>query len=318
MILVRNIFKIIAVFTLLLCYGCSVAEDEHQQKTICVIRVQFPQDQNQTRVAVVPDGSRDLHFTWNSIDKLQFYAFQNLDGFHIDDLGDVYATNISENGKSCDLEIDTHKVYDPTAPYTLYGVTGCESAITDNKVNIYTYLQRTTLAQFSAPFWLKADVGSLAPKVVAQHVGTYELLHIKNTSSAPVVFKLVGFESDKKWYYDNAAFIPETGEVRFNMAPVQTAGQSAAAIAKIDPNSSATLISWYIPNGEKLKNVTMVAMIDNVEVRSSNKKSSNANLKVGHAYHMYATWDGRKLTFDNGDPITQDEGELEDVPGYEL
>lgn len=318
MILLRNILRIIAIFTLLLCYSCSVVEDESQQQTIDIIRVQFPQDNNQTRVGVITDESLDLHFTWNSIDKLHFYAFQNLDGLHVEDLGESNATNISKDGKSCDFSVERPKAFDPIAPYSVYGVTGCESIVFDNKVNIYTYLLRTSLANFSAPFWLKADVGLSFPKVEAKHVGTYELLHIKNTSSAPVVFKLVGFESDKKWYYDNAAFIPETGEVRFNMAPVQTAGQSAAAIAKIDPDNSATMISWYIPNGEKLENATMVALIDNVEVRSSNKKSSNASLKVGHAYHMYATWDGKKLTFDNGDPITQDEGELEDVPGYEL
>jgi hypothetical protein len=298
---------IIAASALTICYNCTTVEDDNRQRTIDVLRVQFPCN-DATRVGVETDESLDLHFTWNAIDKLHFYAFQNLDGLHFEDLGESSATNISEDGKSCDFNIERPKAFDQVAPYSVYGVTGCESVNFENKINIYTYLQRTSLSQFSSPFWLKADVGYSFPKVEAQHVGTYELLHIKNTSGASIVFKLIGFESDRKWYYDNAAFIPETGEIRNNMAPVQTTGQSVAAIAKIESGNSATLISWYVPNGNKLENVTMVAKIDDIEIRSSNKKSSKANIQVGHAYHMYATWDGTELKFDNPNKLVNELG----------
>ena len=304
---------------ILMYFSCSHSENGGLE-TVDIIRVQMPSQINQTRVGVVTSEGLDLHFSWNTIDLMHFYAQQNLNGLILKDLGESYVTNISEDKQCCEFEIERPASFDKIAPYSVFGITGMPSTFVDGKVWIYTYVRRSTLANFSAPMWFRADIGYSFPNVEAKHIGTYELIHIKNTSNNPIVFKLKDYEAEEKWYYVNAAYIPETGEVINNMAPVETTGQKVEAVIKIEPNADGTLISWYIPNGNKIKDVRIVAEIDGTVVKSANTKSSDVQLQVGHAYHMYATWYGKELRFENeGDDYPDnDDGELDDVPGYEL
>ena len=58
--------------------------------------------------------------------------------------------------------------------------------------------------------------------------------------------------------------------------------------------------SAYVPSGERIAEAQLLADIDGERIVSYNRKSSSAELRTGRAYHMYASWDGSKLTFRNG------------------
>jgi hypothetical protein len=126
-------------------------------------------------------------------------------------------------------------------------------------------------------------------------------LHFTNATDKTIKFEHKGFDVEKPWYYKKAAgyLLPEGGVALDTDATVY--GDVESEFFYVAAGQTTTLISWYIPTQEKMSGAELKATIDGVAMKSSNKKSSDVNIETGHAYHMYATWDGTNLTFDNGD-----------------
>jgi hypothetical protein len=77
----------------------------------------------------------------------------------------------------------------------------------------------------------------------------------------------------------------------------------------INPESAWEQTSRYITRD--------IFMIETVS--PTFRKPVGKILEQGKAYHVYLTWDGQELKFTNGDYVPiDDDGELDDVPGYEL
>jgi len=311
-------YYIVIVSLLLLVNGCSQETVDAEVKQIDKLILLTPDSyiETSTRVSVIPDNtSLGLICTWQNNDQIHFFGFQNLDYYRTMDMGCLSVENISDDGKRCEFSVKRPDNFDLAAPYTIYGVCGKEAQLVNNKVYVYGNLIRSTLANFEAPVWFKANIGlSWSANVVCQHMGTYELLHIKNYSGQDIVFKWVGFETEYSWYYENVAFLPETNELVENGASVNDKSQ-AEAVVKIPAGEERILISWFIPNGKKMKDAALLASIDGKEIKSKNKKSSSIIIEVGHAYHFYVNWDGKDLFIDS---FSEQGIKFGDIPNHDL
>lgn len=316
----KEIVRILICGTILvLTFACSSEHDTCIGDDYSIIGLYVPDYGNMhtTRISITPQSnSYNLAPKWKYGDNIHFFAFQNLSGLHTEDIGDVRIENISEDGKFCEFSFLRPNSFDDKAAYTIYGVCGKNGMILDGQAYLYSDLIRSSIANFSAPVWFEVKVGTSWPSTaICNHLGTYEILHISNKSDKSITFKWKGFETINKWYYEYAAYVPETNRIIENGTPASEKPSTYDAIITIPANDEGLLISWYLPTGVKVKDAVLVAEVDGKEVKS-NPKSSSADIKVGHAYHFYAEWDGAALylnSFVNGSFPAMD-----DVPNHEL
>jgi len=295
------------------------------------LKVKMPETDYETRVGVTQqEGSLDLIPFWVNGDKMDFYAVRENeiiphDGEAVQDrkeivyLGNYEATNIVTDGShsSCEFRIDYPDEFDRWEPYQIIGVSGKLSGIVDQKIVVDASLMRTTLFALKAPVWLSVDMSDYVPEVTCKHIGAYEVLHITNTSNKDISFRLLDYSAEKKWYYDDGSFYPENwGYINKKIVPYTL--YDVEPIVRVGAGEKASLVSWYITSTDKFDKVTMMAEIDGQTVRSANTKSSQLRFSNGYAYHLGVTWDGDRLTFDNGDIVTVGMGVVIDNIGGEM
>ena len=141
-----------------------------------------------------------------------------------------------------------------------------------------------------------------------QRYGTYEILHLTNTSENDITFSLSGYDASPVWYKMGGGAI-RLWDNKF-VTDLSYEPQSMSPPIKIPAQETEAIVSWYVPNGAKIENAKMVAEIDGQYIHSSNTLSSGVTLCTGIAYHIYATWDGTELKF--GHVVT--EPEIEVIP----
>ena len=135
-----------------------------------------------------------------------------------------------------------------------------------------------------------------------KHIGTYEVLHLKNTSTKKVSVVHCGFETKLPWYQDYAG-VDLVDSYDYTKLPSEWDGDNESPALEIPAGTEGVFLSSYMPSGFKVEDAQLVTRIDGVVVKSSNKKSSNVSIQRRHAYHMYATWDGKELKLDQGDAL---------------
>lgn len=130
---------------------------------------------------------------------------------------------------------------------------------------------------------------------LAEHIaGTVELLVVLNKSAAPIKFQHKGFDVEKKWYYSFARLSLIDGTI----SEVEN-GEAKSEVHEIPLYPSRNkryILSYYVPNGNKIQDAQLIAEIDGKEVRSVNRISSDIIPQIGKVYVMFAVWDGEKLT----------------------
>lgn len=261
-------------------------------------------DEGTTRVGLEEDYfTKDLNTKWRELDEVQILITQGNQHYEV---GKVRVTNISESKKSGSIVFELPAELDLQKTYSLYALCGIEGTMVGEGAAWYPLciaeLARDGLVYFDAPLYCKVDVeNNLVPTLQFKHIGTYEVLHLTNATDKTISFQHRGFDMEEPWYYKKASvyLLPDGG---INVLPNTVVyGDNASNEFNIHAGQTTTLISWYIPTQEKMSGAELKATIDGVAMKSSNKKSSDVNIETGHAYHMYATWDGTNLTFDNGD-----------------
>ncbi len=278
-------------------------------------------EEGMTRVGLGPDGdSKNFITTWDDADEVQVFVTQGDKSFAI---GKVGVGNISEDRKSASIAFQLPEALDLTTSYSIHALSGIEGSMTGEggewRPVCTAELYRNVLTYFNAPLYCKLDVEKdFNPTLQFEHIGTYEVLHFTNSTDNLIKFEHDGFETEKPWYYKKAvgALLPEGGMALD--AAASASGETASEFIYVAAGETNTFVSWYIPTGEKMGGAELKATVDGVSVKSANRKSSDINIETGHAYHMYATWDGESLTFDNGDagiltvmPDTIDFGSVE-------
>ena len=272
------------------------------------VRLSFSTENAATRVSLKQsEGSLDLTTQWKEGDMVDIFVVYNNKVEHI---GEVPVRNISENGKDCTISYRKPKVVEDgtTEEYTLIGVVGAKTSFTDSEVYCNASLHRAPFRKFKVPAVFSIVTGFNQSYAVFKPYGVYEILHVKNTSDQKISFSLNGYEASPSWWrlqgairFSDSLFVDEAEAAQ----PYTTVSEDVS----IPAQGSDAIVSWYLPNGNLIKDATISANINGTVVKSSNKKSSDVQIELEHAYHLYAIWDGKELKFEDTE---------EDIPESEI
>ena len=281
-----------------------------------VVHLSFSPNQSSTRVSLQESAeSLDLTTHWENGDEVDLYVMY--DG-KVEHIGKVPIKGISEDGKDCIISYKKPKVVEDglTEEYTLMGIVGAATSCTESEVYCNASLQRVTFEKFKVPAVVSIVTGFNQTNAVFKPYGVYEILHISNTSDKSISFSLKGFEASPSWFRLQGAIRFSDGIYVNESEAVQPYTIESDAVT-IPSQGSDAIVSWYLPNGNLINDAVISATIDGKTVKSSNKKSSDVELQLSHAYHMYATWDGAELNYDE-DKIEIPESFVYPVESYSL
>ncbi|MBQ0020510.1 MAG: hypothetical protein KBT39_08330 [Bacteroidales bacterium] len=273
-------------------------------------------DNNTTRVSIVPygiDGMKN-RYRWQEDDLFDvFYVEHEVNKYYAQPA--VGIDSISENGQCCNINLSLRE--QPKSKLSIYGVTGAPIKYNVNRVCIALNLTRTDKQQ-RVPMFFNAAVEPVdgLGLVICHSLVAYEVLHVKNLSNQKMEFRLAGPVADKLWYYENAAYYlptptasPMLTDEKFTENTIFSGPDmhKPDKIYNANPGEEVLIYSWYRPNEEKLKDVSLVAFVNGERVQTSNKLSSDLKVEIGNVYHMYCVWDGQKFAF--GRTSTDEDGE---------
>ncbi len=333
--------KALALASLIIFSGCE-EDDPVIAPHIQTINASIESDETRVTLAEQKD-SRDLLATWQADDKLSVFLL----GDKYFEIGNVSLKKIVSDGKGCTFSYNvpdefTHPVdgyrlicytsnnkpvlqnldeltFTPASDFQLGGGGGGGGGRTtrakkssEQVLMVNASLSRVPLSKFRAPVMFDGWIQRPNEDVTFQHYFTYELLHVHNVSDKPISFSLMGFEGTL-WYKTRGSICLDKGRFAINSDATKDPIEQSEAIT-IQPHSSDIIVSSYIPNGQKINNVKLIAKIDGKVVSSSNTKSSSANIQQGHAYHMYVSWDGKNLGFEEKINVDIDPASLEFEP----
>ncbi len=333
--------KALALASLVIFSGCE-EDDPVVAPHIQTINASIESDETRVTLAEQKD-SRDLLATWQADDKLSVFLL----GDKYFEIGNVSLKKIVSDGKGCTFSYNvpdefTHPVdgyrlicytsnnkpvlqnldeltFTPASDFQLGGGGGGGGGRTtrakkssEQVLMVNASLSRVPLSKFRAPVMFDGWIQRPNEDVTFQHYFTYELLHVHNVSDKPISFSLMGFEGTL-WYKTRGSICLDKGRFAINSDATKDPIEQSEAIT-IQPHSSDIIVSSYIPNGQKINNVKLIAKIDGKVVSSSNTKSSSANIQQGHAYHMYVSWDGKNLGFEEKINVDIDPASLEFEP----
>lgn len=246
------------------------------------------------------DNTLNLITKWKSGDKIQVFVRQDNKVYKASEESAVY--NISSNGKTCSFNFSLPSSIDGARVYDVIGVTGISAQAADNEVIAISDMIRTNLdsnGEATSPMWfITAKTNTMTNfQAKFQHLGTYEILHVTNATSGDLTFRHLGFDVSEPWFkcvdntvlnstYDPTAHFTESGDV-------------ASPPILIRAGKTGKILSWYMPSGSLMEGAKLLALINGKNITSSNTKSSALPIERGKAYHMYATWDGKQLKFDD-------------------
>lgn len=307
----KRIFNILSFLPImLLLAGCteeveSLLGSSSREVTLNAF---MPSGEPQTRVGLSQsNGSLDLIASWQNGDQLQVYVVQDNQKFEV---GKVDVGNISNSGKQASFSFTLPKGVDVAKDYHIYAFCGINGYVEKSNVNGWDVfcnmdMTRTKLDDFKAPMFGEAEMNSKSSGILQmRHFATYELLHVKNTTNSQISFRHFGFDSDLQWYCARAGVSFNSYDDFISLPSVWDSDYESETLS-IAAGSTASIISCYLPSSYKMKNAYLYANINGEMVKSANKKSSNIDIERAHAYHLYVTWDGKELKFDNGD-ITEE------------
>lgn len=294
-------YFIIGYLVLLLCFSACTEEMETVNDSRRKVEVSASMPESGTRASLTQEsGSLNLIAKWKEGDKIRLYILQDGKGYSLDP---VPIHDISADGKSCMFGFQLPSDVNTESPYEIYGLCDAvgEPLGNENIVLANCKLKRMSWSSYTVPLWFHASGGPSSVYAEFRHLGTYEILHVKNTSTGGVMFRHAGFDVDSPWWKD--ANIPLSDDYDPSAYVEEPSGDSSGPSVFIPAGQTIDYLSWYIPSGATIKDASLLANIDGKNVSSSNKKSSNVKIQLRHAYHMYATWDGTELKFDNTDVI---------------
>lgn len=288
---IRSLFLLVALSALCSCQRENEYEPNSSQKRHTII-ASF--DGGMTRTTFESrENSFDLLTKWQGHEHVKVFCHL-FDGYSGTEA--IKIANVTEDGRSATF---TYAVPDDWRDSDSYDVvvftTTCLPAVMDDKLYFNASIIREPISTFQVPVYSEGeidDTGTL--NATFHHYYTYELLHINNTSSEDMTFTLLGFE-EGNWFKQKGSLCIDDGQ--FVVDAPSTKDPVTATTVTVKAHESETIVSAYIPTGQPIQMARMVAQVNGQEVKSVNTKSSGVQLKQGHAYHMYAGWNGKELSF---------------------
>ena len=281
--------------------------------------VELPETQQHKIVASVGayNTKANFHMTetpnvlceWNGRETLRVY-YKRSNGKYHSTFANAPVARVEEEGKSADFTFSPEQAWGFNGNVSSYPVAiftvNCFPTIDPEDGSIYldARLVRQPLKDFELPVYYVGEVVNGTVEATFSHYYAYEFLHVKNTSDKTIEFSLNGYETPWIWYKKLASVGLEDGVV-YNKSWSGLTPAEVSYPVSIAPGSSDIIVSAYIPNDFIVKDAAIVAAIDGIIVKSTNKKSSAAPLVPGRAYHMYAGWNGQELKFwkDGEEPL---------------
>lgn len=296
-------FWLLLPVMLFLLSGCSKESSEDPEPGSTYAPVKFSLDivspeMGSTLLASVADGGQ--------IDT-RFYSYMNEGASKtilvrqegkIIKLGSSPVAMSNTSGTEGRIEIDGTDKVSPNKPYDVF-VLGCNARWDEGGV----YYEADMSRGGSFGTWLKFSSSYRPSKATSNIAGTGEILFVINKSGAPIKFKHKGFDAEKKWYYKYAEVSMDNGKV---VASEDGEVEGVETDVPVFTGSNARgIYSIYVPNGNKIQDAQLIAEIDGVEVRSTNRISSDIMIQQNQSYAMFAVWDGEKLMLGDGegDPV---------------
>lgn len=278
--------------------------DELEGTRIITVSASFSDDATRADIEQA-QGSLNLVTRWREDDKISLFLLQDGKGFTLEP---VKVYDISDDGKRCAFDIRLPADISLDRSYDIYGLCDAEGVLWEEEGFVYakSTLKRMHWNNRIVPMWFHEQGGRSNIQANFMHLGTYEILHVANTSKVGVTFKHDGFDVDEPWYKSS-----ENTPLKDDYDPTQSveeAGDDASSGSVfIAAGSTEKFLSWYVPRGGTIVDATLLATINGNSVRSANTKNSSVRIQRGHVYHMYATWDGNELKIADGGPVS---GEL--------
>ena len=298
-------------------------EEENVSSTRTTQTIYADIEEDNTKVSLEKaESGRDLIARWQEDDIINVFLL----GSEYCEVGGVTLKSINSDGKGCVFTYDIPESFSrPVDGYRLLCFAGNSKPIleeaagmgnggggggggggswmphhtssTKAKKNkdlvllVNASLTRAPLNQFRAPVLFNGFVTRDREDVSFSHYFTYELLHVNNLTENPITFSHLGFVGTL-WYKERGSICIDDGSfIIFSNATQEPV--FASPDITIPPHSSDIIVSSYIPNGQAINNVRLTARINGDVVTSTNTLTSAVKLQKGHAYHMYATWDGK-------------------------
>ena len=309
----KQIKIFLGLILLVVLVSCNDESYYYNSSRHVVITAELP-DAHQTRACLIQkEGSLDMIAQFKD-DKISVLAEQDGKTYKINgsDFWGNIPLVISENKKSCTFEFDLREEIDPNRPYKLHGVNSVMTTVIgtisdeESAATAVGSLYREEGLN-GVPLYFEVEDGRDISKVEFKHFTAYEILHVTNISDEPIVFQYGGYEADELWYYYCYQIIFHNGVEIFGNDNYQGNGYGSQTV--IAPGETKDFLSCYIPTGKKMVNAKLRASVNGNEIYSSNTKSSDVDIKVGNAYHLYATWNGKELKFkENGNVEIPTEG----------
>ena len=274
------------------------------------INAYIPGVSDATRAVMNPkENSLDMLMNWGEKD--YFHLIVEQDGQFFDVRTDemfgyiIPISTISENRKSCTFEFDMPAGVDMTKDYKIFGCNNMEIVGIDAEEHACQFpdIMGAQIADsLYAPMYFIAEKGDNLDKIEFKHFTTYEILHITNTSNETISFHFEDdvFDVRERWFYlcycIDLPGAKISGDDNF-------IGHFHSWLEnfEIRPGDSKLFFSNYVPTGKKIRDARLNAVINGQKVSSSNTLSSDVELEIGKAYHMYATWNGQELKFGKKD-----------------
>ena len=284
--------------------ACKEFEGIQESRTITV-SASFPEDNTRADIEQ-SSGSRDLITRWKEDDVIRIYLFQDGKGYTLDP---VKVYNISNDGKRCSFGFKLPSGISVDHPYDIYGLCDAEGVTVDEEALVLakSQLKRMPWSGRIVPIWFHSTGGQSSIQASFRHLGTYEILHITNSSNVGIMFGHDGFNVEVPWYKSY-----ESTPLKDDYDPTQNVeepGDDAhSGSAFVPGHSTKEYLSWYIPSGALISEAKLLATIDGKSIVSANSKNSNVRIQRGHVYHMYATWDGAELKFDKANELLDELG----------
>lgn len=270
--------------------SANISSDDHR----IVLSAYMPDNNSdtvKTRVSLTAkQGTMSLVAKWKNGDAVQLFVQQT---GKIHALGETRISSLSQDGKSCVLEVTLPKDIKVNEGYTLYGFCGRKAKLVNGKIVVDGGLVRKDLNSLQVPVWFMASGGPASLNVTFKHFGAYELTHFINKSQKGIAVAHRGYRMAQ-------TLTPSTERVKLGdvvEADVSKPQTTPSASVSIPKNGTEPIVSWYIPSANKFNNTTLLASVDGKDVESSNTKSSDIAIEPGKAYHLYTIWNGKKLTF---------------------
>ncbi len=283
---------LIGSFAIFALAGCSEGAEKEVSRTI-LVNASFSGSETRADVEM-SSGSLDLITRWKADDRIRLYVLQEGKAY---DLGSVQIYDISEDGKRCSFTFRMPLDVSWDHPYDVYGLCDAEGIFQEGEPMVLAKspLMRMPWDNRIVPMWFHAQGSGTNIQASFRHLGTYEILHVENTSQQEISFSHDGFSVETPWYkgfeytplkddYDPTQFVTEPDD-------------EVSDRVTIGAEMSGVFLSWYIPSGALINNARLEATINGKRVTSTNTKSSDVRILRGHAYHMYATWNGSSLAF---------------------